>query len=418
MRVDLNLKFLGQQTIEFRRRFFRKWMAVFTAEQHQVNRKVRVYDSDAREDMDGFWDDVAKLDALEKLVLIVDAHEPNAMMTIEPFIMHYKDCVYGAMYPRKKDYNTTPTTPTTVRNQQDSPLLRLPTKIRDIIFGYVIESSGNIQPLADSKGILRLPPKFKEVMRTGQTCRQLRVETYVRYLSQQTFDFQQHSFQQHLSWFLAEQRALIRKVRVYREDAEAYNFWYAAGSMRSLESFVVVLDGDEDWGSAVRELSRGLGIVIGRQVEVAVAQLDYVWRSGPGWESLGHGRGQRGGLNLRRNCKSVVRVARTCRQIRAETYLRFLSQQTTVFRRRSFMRSIALFGAEPRNAIRKLRVYQFDLDAAGFWEAIGTLGSLEHFALVIHRKETNREDMISFCQFMLNSVVVGHRVEFEALGDM
>jgi hypothetical protein len=76
---------------------------------------------------------------------------------------------------------------------------------------------------------------------------------------------------------------------MYEEDAEAYNFWYAAGSMRSLESFVVVLGGDEDWGSAVRELSRGLGIVIGRQVEVAAAQLDYVWRSGPGWESLGHG---------------------------------------------------------------------------------------------------------------------------------
>jgi hypothetical protein len=113
-----------------------------------------------------------------------------------------------------------------------------------------------------------------------------------------------------------------------------------------------------------------------------------------------------------------MRVARACRQIRAETYLRFLSQQTIVFRRRTFMRSVALFGAEPRNAIGKLRIYQIDLDAAGFWEAIGTFGSLEHFALVIHRKETNLEDLISFCQFMLNSVVVGHRVEFEALSEM
>jgi hypothetical protein len=75
MRVELNLEFLGQQTIEFSRRFFRKWMAVFTAEQHQAIRKVRVYASDAREDMDGFWDEAAKLGALEKFVLIVDAHE-------------------------------------------------------------------------------------------------------------------------------------------------------------------------------------------------------------------------------------------------------------------------------------------------------------------------------------------------------
>jgi hypothetical protein len=75
MRVELNLEFPGQQTIEFRRRFFRKWMAVFTAEQHQAIRKVRVYASDAREDIDDFWDDAAKLGALEKFVLIVDAHE-------------------------------------------------------------------------------------------------------------------------------------------------------------------------------------------------------------------------------------------------------------------------------------------------------------------------------------------------------
>lgn len=75
-------------------------MAVFTAEQHQVNRKVRVYKSDAREDMDGFWDDVAKLDALEKLVLIVDAHErmqAKARDRVMGFFSHMLNSVVGHM---------------------------------------------------------------------------------------------------------------------------------------------------------------------------------------------------------------------------------------------------------------------------------------------------------------------------------
>ena len=78
MRVELNLAFLSQQTIEFRRRFFRKWMSVFIAEQHQAIRKVRIYESEARQGMEDFWNDVAKLGALEKFVLIVDVHEGMA----------------------------------------------------------------------------------------------------------------------------------------------------------------------------------------------------------------------------------------------------------------------------------------------------------------------------------------------------
>ena len=78
MRVELNLAFLSQQTIEFKRGFFRRWMSVFTAEQLQAIRKVRIFESDSRKGMEGFWNDVAKLGALEKFVLIVDVHEGMA----------------------------------------------------------------------------------------------------------------------------------------------------------------------------------------------------------------------------------------------------------------------------------------------------------------------------------------------------
>lgn len=78
MRVELNLAFLSQQTIEFRRGFFKRWMANFTTDQHQAIRKVRIYESESRQGMENFWDDVAKLGALEKFVLVVDVHEGMA----------------------------------------------------------------------------------------------------------------------------------------------------------------------------------------------------------------------------------------------------------------------------------------------------------------------------------------------------
>jgi predicted GTPase len=76
MRAELSLRFLGQQTIEFRRRRFKRWMANFSADQHGAIRKVRVYESDAI--YSAFWKTVEKLSALEKLVLIVDVHEGMA----------------------------------------------------------------------------------------------------------------------------------------------------------------------------------------------------------------------------------------------------------------------------------------------------------------------------------------------------
>lgn len=97
MRAELNLAFLSQQTIEFRRRFFKKWMANFTADQHQAIRKVRIYESETRQGMEGFWNNVAKLGALEKFVLIVDAHEgmAKARNRVMGFFSNKLNCVIG-----------------------------------------------------------------------------------------------------------------------------------------------------------------------------------------------------------------------------------------------------------------------------------------------------------------------------------
>jgi hypothetical protein len=108
-------------------------------------------------------------------------------------------------------------------------------------------------------------------------------------------------------------------------------------------------------------------------------------------------------------------MARTCRQVRAETYLRYLSQQTVVFQCHTFKRYMALFTAEQLNAIRKVHVYQSDAEAVGFWEAIGTLGSLEYLPFRAYRTRTNLEAVVSISQSKLKSLFVGHTVEFEVL---
>jgi hypothetical protein len=200
------------------------------------------------------------------------------MVVVKHFIKHWK--AYDILYPPPKSFDTTPPNPTTTLNQQNSPLLRLPSDIRSQIFAYVIDRPGYIEPHTDTSGKLRLPTKLKEVMRTGQTCRQLRAETYLRYMSEQTFYFERRHFQRHLTLFNGEQLALIRKVRIYGEDTEAYFFWDIVWYLRSIESFVVILDGEEDWGAVVRELRRGLKGLVAREVNVSVLRLDYVWHTG------------------------------------------------------------------------------------------------------------------------------------------
>jgi hypothetical protein len=127
----------------------------------------------------------------------------------------------------------------------------------------------------------------------------------------------------------------------------------------------------------------------------------------PGRSHLGRGK--------RHECKPVMRVAMTCRQIRAETYLRYLSQQTVLFQRGTFRRYMALFTAEQRNAIRKVHVYQNDAEAAGFWEAVGTLGSLEYVAFRLYRPRTNVKAVVSVSRARLERLARGRTVEFEAL---
>jgi hypothetical protein len=110
-----------------------------------------------------------------------------------------------------------------------------------------------------------------------------------------------------------------------------------------------------------------------------------------------------------------MRVAMTCRQICAETYLRYLSQQTVLFQRGTFGRYMALFTAEQRNAIRKIHVYQNDTEAAGFWEAVGTLGSLEYVAFRLYKPRTNVKAVVSVSRAKLERLAGGRTVEFEAL---
>ena len=197
------------------------------------------------------------------------------VVTVKHFIKHWK--AYDVLYPPPKSFDTTPPTPTITLNQQNSPLLRLPSEIRSRIFAHVIGPPGYIEPHTDTSGKLRLPTKLKEVMRTGHTSRQLRAETYLRYMSQQTFYFKQYRFQEHLSLFTGEQQALIRHVRIYGEDTETFFFWDAVWYLRSIESFTVILDGEENWGAVLRELRRGLEGLVARKVNVAVLRLDYVW---------------------------------------------------------------------------------------------------------------------------------------------
>lgn len=197
------------------------------------------------------------------------------VVIVKNFIKHWK--AYDVLYPPPKSFDATPPTPTTALNQQNSPLLRLPSEIRSQIFAYVIDSPCYIEPHTDTSGKLRVPTKLKEVMRTGHTCRQLRAETYLRYLSQQTFYFKKYRFQEHLALFTGEQQALIRHVRIYGEDTETFFFWDAVWYLRSIESFTVILDGEENWGAVLRELRRGLEGLVARKVNVAVLRLDYVW---------------------------------------------------------------------------------------------------------------------------------------------
>jgi hypothetical protein len=200
------------------------------------------------------------------------------MVVVKNFIKHWK--AYDVLYPPPKTFDTT-SNPTTTLNQQNSPLLRLPSSIRSQIFAYIIDVPGYIEPETDTSGKLSLPTKLKEVMRTGQTCRQVRAETYLRYMAEQTFYFERRHFQQHLALFNGEQLALIRNVRLYGEDTEAYFFWDIVWYLRSIENFVVILDGEEDWGAVVRELRRGLkGLGLAREVQVQAMRLDHVWHTG------------------------------------------------------------------------------------------------------------------------------------------
>lgn len=65
MRVEVSLRLFNH--ISVRRGLFRRWVAALTAEQCSVIRKVSVWEEDTKRSE--FWLAVAKLNALEKLIV-------------------------------------------------------------------------------------------------------------------------------------------------------------------------------------------------------------------------------------------------------------------------------------------------------------------------------------------------------------
>lgn len=117
----------------------------------------------------------------------------------------------------------------------------------------------------------------------------------------------------------------------------------------------------------------------------------------------------------------VMGIGSACRQIRAETYLRYLTQNLIQFRgRQSFKRWIEAFAAEEHEALRSIRVFENDAHVPGFWEDVGKLRGLEKVVLYVTRddedagEQKNREMVISFFSNKLNSAV-GHKVKLEVL---
>lgn len=151
------------------------------------------------------------------------------MPTLNPLATDFVSCDVMYVQSPLLDQRSTLTSLSTKRNQEQSPLLRLPPELRNLIFGYVVG------PPESSYMGSRRPRDFKLIRRIGGTCRQIRAETYLRYLSQQNFSFRCDSFRWHMALFTAEERNVICKIHVYQSDTEADGFWEAIGTLGSLE---------------------------------------------------------------------------------------------------------------------------------------------------------------------------------------
>lgn len=117
----------------------------------------------------------------------------------------------------------------------------------------------------------------------------------------------------------------------------------------------------------------------------------------------------------------VMGIGSACRQIRAETYLRYLTQNLIRFGgRQSFKRWMEASAAEEHEALRSIHVFEDDAHVPGFWGDVGKLRGLEKVVLSVTKdhedavEQKNPEMVISFFSNKLNSAV-GHKVELEVV---
>ena len=109
--------------------------------------------------------------------------------------------------------------PSTKRNQEQSPLLRLPAELRNRIFGYVVGPPTLVYLGYNLCGRLRISRAYMRVKRIGQTSRQIRAETHLRFLRQNVLQFKRQTFKRCMRTFTAEEQNAIRRVRVYETEA-------------------------------------------------------------------------------------------------------------------------------------------------------------------------------------------------------
>lgn len=150
---------------------------------------------------------------------LIFSNTSNPMSTHDPLATEVAS--YDAMYTHSPllDQRSALTISSTKRNQEQSPLLRLPAELRNRIFGYVVGPPTLVYLGYNLCGRLRISRAYMRVKRIGQTSRQIRAETHLRFLRQNVLQFKRQTFKRCMRTFTAEEQNAIRRVRVYETEA-------------------------------------------------------------------------------------------------------------------------------------------------------------------------------------------------------
>ena len=169
----------------------------------------------------------------------------------------------------------------TLHNAAQSPLLRLPAKLRYVIWSYILQRPGCTHLGNAKNGKLRVQSrKVENIMRTGTTCRLMRAELSLRFLGQQTIEFRRGFFKKWMAKnFTADQHGAIRKVRVYESDANRSTFWKDMEKLSALEKLVLIVEVHENMAKARNRVmgffSNKLNSIIGHKVEFEVLERNH-----------------------------------------------------------------------------------------------------------------------------------------------